>query len=301
MRSDVSFVILEGVTLFTTSVGFFLNILIIYGIYNTRKSRSTSDFALHLNLSISDLIICLTWITATSISISKDSTLFELELVCKVEGLVMNTFLGATIITLLSIAAFHYKAVVLEMEPVSKRGMILVIISIWSMAIMGSLFGNGLFTGTYGFVAQPSGVYCINDFTQRVLIEMIFNVCIVLILMATPICFLLIYYRIWKKLGLNRHQLFLKRYQPSGVIKTFSINKIIIRRAIAVSAAFAFVFYYEAALYAHQIFTGNRASWIHDAVGACIGTTVTVVNPLLFFALDIKSREAILRLLKGKT
>lgn len=205
-------------------------------------------------------------------------------------------FLGGSVFTLFSIAAFHYKTVVLEMELASKRRVLVVITMIWLLAITGSLFSNGLFTGTYGFTVQSSGLYCINDFTEMHLLERVFNSGIVFILVIAPVCFILIYYRIWKKLGLNRRQLFLKRHQATGETERVNINKMIIRRAIAVSSAFAFVFYYDAGLFAYQIVTGNRVPWIYDAIGASIGATITVVNPILFFSLDVRSRKVILEI-----
>ena len=296
MIPSSDFSIFEGITLFISFLGFVFNSLIIYGITKTKKTRSISDFALNLNLSISDLILCLTWITVTFYSMSKETTLFDLEITCRVEGLILYAFLGSSVFTLFSIAAFHYKTVVLEMELASKRRVLVVITMIWLLAITGSLFSNGLFTGTYGFTVQSSGLYCINDFTEMHLLERVFNSGIVFILVIAPLCFILIYYRIWKKLGLNRRQLFLKRHQATGETERVNINKMIIRRAIAVSSAFAFVFYYDAGLFAYQIVTGNRVPWIYDAIGASIGATITVVNPILFFSLDVRSRKVILEI-----
>ena len=246
-------------------------------------------------------MLCITWLITSYWCIIKEQSLFDLETVCKLEGLILYTFLGSSVFTLLAIAAFHYKTVVLEKSLSSGRTVAIYIAIIWILAIIGSLFGNGIFTG-HGFQPQASGLYCLNDFTETLAIERVFNSGIVLILTITPLCFIFIYYRIWKKLELHRHQLFVKRYQGnSGSNERLNVNKMIIRRAIAISGAFAAVFYFDAALFSYQIVTGTRVPWIFDAVGACLGVMITVVNPLLFFSLDVRARKAILHMfMKGE-
>ncbi|KAJ3369458.1 hypothetical protein HDU91_007202 [Kappamyces sp. JEL0680] len=287
--------LLQGLTMGVTFLGLVANTLIIAGIWRSKGIRSMADTALNLNLSASDFMLCLTWLGTQGYMIVSGSTLYDMAAFCKLEGLIIYLFLASSVFTLIAIAGFHFLTVVLEKGLASSLQVFLVLGAIWTASIIGTLFGYGVFVpNTY--VVQPSGLYCLNNFVDQSPFPRAFNLGIVGVLFGTPLILVGVYFMIWKKL--HKHRLFVAprttTASNSGGTETLNVNKMIIRRAISLTSSFAAVYYFENTIFMWQILTGEKVSWQFDAIGAAVVSLSTIVNPLLFFWLDIRARKAIL-------
>lgn len=282
------FSLLQGLTIGITTLGFVLNSLCIYGIYKTRSFRTDADLALNLNLAFSDNILCLVWITTQIYTLTSGKFLSDLPEICRLEGLVLFTFLASSVFTLTAISIFHFCAVV--MGKIGSRAVVgFVIALIWISSIIGGLYGFGALKLSSNYIVQPSQLYCLNNFAEQELLNRLFNASIAFILFAVPLFLLVIYFTIWRALRLHLRDLIVRKERSSGI----NVSKMIIRRAITLSVGFACVFYFDAALFSYQIITGQSVPWLFDAIGACLGPLITVFNPLTFFYMDTKVKNAI--------
>ncbi|KAI8898256.1 hypothetical protein BC833DRAFT_590653 [Globomyces pollinis-pini] len=281
-------------TLTITCIGTIANILVITGIYRSRNVRGTADFSLNINLALADLITCISWISTqayllTGNQLQKNSTF------CSTSGFYLYFLLACSIFTLIAIALFHFRSIVWEKGLSKPLHVIIVICLIWIISIFGSLYAGGLLPAIHTeFVVQPSGLYCLCNFTSKNGFVQFFNYGIVGVLYGTPILLGLVYYSIWKKL--HQHRIFVNSNRmslSSKRPKTVNVNVMIIRRAMAVSLGFAVVFYFQSTMILYQVITSTEIAWYFDAIGACLASLNTVINPTLFLTLDIRCRKAL--------
>jgi hypothetical protein len=277
------------ITLFISAVGLLLNTIMLAALLKGMNESLSFNFNMAFADGLTSFVIILLQILGLAGVITVQSA-------CSFYGFSLSYSNALSVFSLLAMAFVHFQMFVHHTILSSRHWIsLLVMVHLGSVffSIFPSLFDN--------FTMQPSGLYCMPNYHSSNPFYVTFNIGTILTLAFTPIVIAVVYFRILRKISKIDTPLYVvkTRATPGQMdSKSVSVNALIMKRAVLLTASFALVWYFPVSLFAYQTFTHETITPEMDKVVLCLLLLKNCINPVLSFILDTRCRSAVFKLFR---
>ncbi|KAL2913926.1 hypothetical protein HK105_206517 [Polyrhizophydium stewartii] len=322
--------IVRGIAVGINGAAAVANLGLIAAILRTPRLLSINEVALNMSLSISDFCFPTLIFVVVIDGWGNRAIFLDNHTICQLEGMAMQDFAIASMLTLLLISANNFLLIVLERPHPSRTQIAAYLVGLWILTFAWGLLPFATPGG--GFAKQPSTFHCAldagSDFPATVVVRLL-NMCA---LGLTPLFIGGFYALILRKLWLSSRNLRQARrsstrkmvgaeHKPDAMVdmatdtetnntntnatrpstgtqnNTLKLQIAIVRRAVALVLVFMGFWGWYLIVIISEVVNGNKpASPLVESTGVLAFSFNALCNLIVLVLMDHRYRDAILKI-----